>query len=140
MGFKNVDNHFFLIIFFIEECRLSQKKYCIRKKTVITLNFFFRKLSFQSFRKSKNAKSLSSRYTFIAIKSKIFFLRASIWLKKVINLIKFSETDFRIRLVESQNHGMKLIFLGQPKTACSRSHKYERKKCEDNVFHLDNGK
>ena len=42
---------------------------------------------------------------------KYFFLRASILRKKVINLIKVSETDFRLRLVETKNHATKSIFL-----------------------------
>ena len=40
-----------------------------------------------------------------------YFLKALIFSKKVINLIKDSPTDFRIRLVESKNHTIKSISL-----------------------------
>ena len=41
----------------------------------------------------------------------IFILSRTLKLKKNYQFEKSSEIDFRIRLVESQNHGMKQIFF-----------------------------
>ena len=73
--------------------------------------FFLKKLSFQSFGKSKNAKGLSRGHNFAAILTKIFFFESFDLAKKVINMIKVCETDFQIRLVESKKHTIKSTFL-----------------------------
>ena len=41
----------------------------------------------------------------------ILIFRASILVKKIYQFEKLSETDFRIRLVESQNHGIQQFFF-----------------------------
>ena len=98
--------------FFPKDFLFSQKKNNYhKKKTIITFHFFYwRNCHFRFFKSEKMQKVSPPGILSLQFCQKYFFLKAWILRKKIINLIKVSETDFRIRLVESQNHGMKANF------------------------------
>ena len=113
-----------IIVFFWEFPACSKKNILSQKKNSYHFSLFlFRKLSFQSFRKSKNAKSLSSRHTFVAILSKIFFFESFNFAKKSYQLDKGLWNWFSITSSRDQKSGYQINLFGQiSESDCWRSH------------------
>ena len=114
LSFKMLIIVFFVIIFFyyLRISSLFKKKNYHKLKTVITFHFFYlENCHFRTFESQKMQKVSPPGILSLQFCQNYFFLRASILRKKVINLIKVSETDFRLRLVETKNHATKSIFL-----------------------------
>ena len=104
-----------IIIFFYKRFprNTKKKKYYHKKKTVITFHFFYlENCHFSAFESQKMQKLSPPGILSLHFCPNIFIFRASILEKKIYQFEKLSETDFRIRLVESQNHGIQQFFFG----------------------------
>ena len=118
-----------IIVFFFQKISsFHKKKKLSQKKNNYHFSLFLlKKLPFQIFQKWKNAKSLSTRHTFVAILSKIFFFESLNFAKKNYQLDKslwnwFSNTPGR----EPKSWYESKFLCEKPKTACTRSHQCEK--------------
>ena len=104
------DNFLFLVIiffFFTKDFHVTKKNIITKKKTVITFHFFYLENCHFSAFKSQNMQKVSpSGILSLHFCQNIFIFWASILEKKSYRIENLSETDFRICLVKSQNHGV----------------------------------
>ena len=115
-----ITSFFFLTDF----CIFKKKKYYHTKKTVITFQFFLkRNCHFRSLESEKMQKVSYLGINLMQFWEKYFLLRALIWQKKVIKLIKVCETDFQIRAPESKKHTFISTFLLKFSNTPSREQK-----------------
>ena len=114
-SFKIVINDFFCdkLFYFTKDFPVTKTKDSYhQKKTIITFLFFYlENCHFRVFESQKMQKVSPPGILSLHFCPNIFIFRASILEKKNYQFEKLSETDFRIRLVESQNHGMKQVFF-----------------------------